>query len=93
VQRSRKQRDIRAAKIYSGQHGGFWYPSGSSSISDKASQELGITAHELFMGPNKSDKSKEAILAYWNKHKQLTKSQLAARYYITLEELESILNS
>ena len=90
IQPSKKQRDIRAAKIYSGQHGGMWYPSGSSGVSDKVSAELGMTAHELFAGPG-SDKSKEGILAYWARYKYLTKAQLAARYNITVEELEKII--
>ena len=90
IQRSKKQRDIRSNKIYSGQHGGMWYPSGSSGVSDKMWNEHGITAHELYAGPG-GDKSKEAILAYWARYKYLTKAQLAARYYITLEELEAII--
>jgi hypothetical protein len=90
IQPSERQRDIRNAKIYSGQHGGMWYPSGSSSTADKIWQEHGITAHELFTGPS-GPATRENIQAYWKQHPTLTKSQLAARYGISLDELEKIL--
>lgn len=89
IQRSKKQRKIRANKIYSGQHGGMWYPSGSSSLADKAWQEHGITAHELLSGP-RSDmpRTKENIEAYWAEHPSITRSQLAARLGMTTADLD-----
>jgi hypothetical protein len=90
IQQSKKQRAIRAAKIYSGQHGGMWYPSGSSSVSDKAFQEYGMTAHELFSGPPDVPKTKENIEAYWSDHPTITRQQLAARWGLTTEALDNL---
>jgi hypothetical protein len=90
IQQSKKQRDIRANKIYSGQHGGMWYPSGSSGASDKIWSENGITAHELYSGPGSTPKTKEGIEGYWVKHPTITRSQLAARFELTTEELDKL---
>jgi len=90
IQQSKKQRNIRAAKIYSGQHGGMWYPSGSSSLSDKVFQEHGMTAHELFSGPPDVPKTKENIEAYWRDHPTITRQQLAARWGLTTGDLDTL---
>ena len=90
IQQSERQRDIRAAKISSGQHGGMWYPSGSSSQADKIWQEHKITAHELHTGPGSISKTKENIEAYWDEHPTITRSQLAARFGLTTANLDTL---